>query len=298
MKKVITLAVSFILIMSVLCACGNEKLSKSDGSDDSNGVKNNNYADSEAGRSDQANAQEPLQSETIPSRKLIKNISLEIETKSYDKYIEELRDNVASIEGYIETSNEDNYSELKTFRATIRVPFGKTEGFTETVSKNATVKSRSESTNDVTEAYVDTEARIKVFKAEEESLLEILKKASSVNDLISVRERLTDVRAQIESYTAQLKSLENQTDYSTITITVTEVEREVEKEGYWSKVGNNILKGFSNIVTLITSSFAFILSAIPYLIIIAVIAVVAVIIILKAKKKKHVDNKSDESKKD
>lgn len=275
MKKLITIVFCLVLIMTVFCACGSESAT-----DNAASVNKELTA-----------VEDTLKSETLSSRKLIKNISLDIETKNYDKYIEELENNVSSIGGYIEASNEENYSNFRTFSATIRVPVNKTDGFTKAVSKNATVKRRSENIQDVTEAYIDIEARIKVFKAEEESLLEILKKAANVNDLISVRERLADVRAQIESYTAQLKSLENKTSYSTITITVCEVEREVKTEGYWSKIGNNIINGFVNIGNFITLFFAFALSAIPYLIIPAIIIIVVLVISLRYKKRKDSNNK-------
>lgn len=268
MKKIFALAICVILVMAVLCGCSGSS-------------KNKVVAKDEAYFSE-----EVLDSETITERKLIKKFTLDVETKDYDNYINSVRTAVSSNGGYIEASNESNSSDFRRFTATIRIPVEKADGFTQSVSSNATVKSRSESVEDVTEQYVDIEARIKVYKAEEESLLEILKQADNVTDLISVKERLADVRAQIESYTAQLKSLENQTDYSTITLTVTEVEREVETEGYWSEIWNNILDGFNNIGEFITALFAFLLSAAPYFIVLAIIGIIVLIIIRIVKKKK------------
>ncbi len=268
MKKIFALTIFVILITAVLCGC-SESVKKKD-------VVN---------KTDSFTVEETLDSETVTARKLIKEISLDIETKDYDNYIESVRSNVTSNGGYIETSNESNNSEFRSFNATIRIPVGKADDFTESVSNNATVKRRSENVQDVTEQYVDIEARIKVYKAEEESLIEIMKQANNVTDLLSVKERLANVRAQIESYTAQLKSLENQTDYSTITLTVTEVEREVETEGYWSEIWNNILDGFKNVGKIATILFAALLSAIPYFIVIAVIGIIVIVIIRKAKKK-------------
>ncbi len=271
MKKVITLAICVILVMVVLCGCAESS------------SKNKVYKE----EATIADSEMLLESNAIDSRKLIKEISLSVETKDYDNYIESLRNNVASNGGYIETSNESNSSDFRNFTATIRIPVEKTDGFTEVASDNVTVKRRSESVKDVTEQYVDIEARIKVYKAEEESLIEIMKQAGNVTDLLSVKESLADVRAKIESYTAQLKSLENQTDYSTITLTVYEVEREVETEGYWSRILNNVINGFKNVGKIITALFAFTLSAIPYLLIPAIITVITVIIVRYLKKKKN-----------
>lgn len=272
MKKIFALIICVILVMAVLCGCSSSK--------------NKVVLKDEASFSEGV-----LESETVTERKLIKKFTLDVETKDYDNYINSVRTAVSSNGGYIEASNESNVSDFRRFSATIRIPVEKVDGFTQSVSSNVTVKSRSESVEDVTEQYVDIEARIKVYKAEEESLIEIMKQAENVTDLISVKERLADVRAQIESYTAQLKSLENKTDYSTITLTVSEVEREVQTEGYWSNIWNNIVKGFKNVVKIITSLFAFMLSALPYFVIPAIIALIVVIIIRCFKKKKNSDKK-------
>jgi len=275
MKKIFALIICVILIMAVLCGCGNSADSE-----------NYETYDAEVDISE-----ESLDSSAIDSRKLIKEISLSVETKNYDKYIEKLRKNVVSSGGYIETSDESSDSDFRNFNATIRIPVGKTDSFTDFAVEDVTVIQHSESVKDVTEQYVDIEARIKVFKAEEESLIEIMKKADNVTDLLSVKERLADVRAQIESYTAQLKSLENSTTYSTITLTVYEVEREVKTEGYWSKISNNIVNGFKNVWKIITSIFAFVLSAIPYLVIPAIITVIVFVFARFSKKRKNSDKK-------
>ena len=81
------------------------------------------------------------------------------------------------------------------------------------------------------------------------------------------------------------------TDYSTVEITVDEVEREVESEGYWSKIWNNIIKGFKNVGKIITTVFALIISAIPYLIIPAVIVILIFVIIHFCDKKKNSNKK-------
>lgn len=269
MKKIFALVICVILVMVTLCGCGTST------SKNKVVVKDEAYF-----------PEEVLDSETITERKLIKKFTLDVETKDYDNYINSVRTAVSANGGYIESSNESNNSDFRRFTATIRIPVEKAEGFTQSVSSNVTVKSRSESVEDVTEQYVDIEARIKVYKAEEESLLEIMKQANNVTDLISVKERLADVRAQIESYTAQLKSLENQTDYSTIKLTIDEVEREVQTEGYWSGIWNNIVKGFKNVVKIITSLFAFMLSSLPYFIVPAIIAIIVFVIMRYFKKKK------------
>lgn len=276
-EKIIVLAICIVLIMTTFCGCGDTYEYDEVINDEELSL----YA--EESTSDYS---ETSESEIVTSRKLIKEVDLTVETKDYDNYIKSLRDNVTSNKGYIETFDETGDSDFRSFTATIRIPYKKTDSFTEFAATNVTVIERSESVDDVTEQYVDIEARIKVYKAEEESLIEIMKEAQNVTDLLSVKEQLTEVRAQIESYTAQLKSLENRIDYSTITITVDEVEREHESEGYWSEIWNNILDAFGNIIDFVVAVFAFILSTMPYLLVPAVIGLIVLFIIRKVRKKK------------
>ncbi|MBR6501984.1 MAG: DUF4349 domain-containing protein [Clostridia bacterium] len=275
MKKIIALVVCMIFVLATFCGCADET------------TKNKVYKEKVSLEESDVD----LETDVIDSRKLIKEISLSVETKDYDNYIANIRKNVTSSGGYIESSNEFTDDDFRSFTATIRVPVGETDSFTEFASKGVIVTERSESVEDVTEQYVDIEARIKVYEAEEESLLEIMKQADNVTDVISVEERIAAVRAQIESYTAQLKSLENQTDYCTINLDVVEVEREVENEGYWSSIWNNIVEGFEDVGDALVTLFALFLSIIPYLLVPGVATIVTLVIIRYFKKKKNSNKK-------
>ncbi len=73
---------------------------------------------------------------------------------------------------------------------------------------------------DVTTEVMDLEARLKTLKSTESQFLEILKKADSVTDTVSVYKELNQVRAEIESLEGQLKYYSTKTDYSTIRVTL------------------------------------------------------------------------------
>ncbi|UNQ73427.1 DUF4349 domain-containing protein [Infirmifilum sp. NZ] len=72
---------------------------------------------------------------------------------------------------------------------------------------------------DVTDQWVDLSARLRNLRAEEERLLQLLDKASSVSNVLQVEDRLSYVRYQIEFYDAQLRNLERSVVYATITVT-------------------------------------------------------------------------------
>ena len=74
--------------------------------------------------------------------------------------------------------------------------------------------------------YVDTETHLAALRTEQESLMRILADAETVEDLIAVQSRLSEVRYEIESYESVLRTYDDQIAMSTVTLRVQEVERE------------------------------------------------------------------------
>jgi hypothetical protein len=71
---------------------------------------------------------------------------------------------------------------------------------------------------DITEEYVDLEARLKNLRATESQYLEIMKKAYKIEDILQVQNYLSNVRAEIESMMGRMKYLKDSADMSTITV--------------------------------------------------------------------------------
>ena len=76
--------------------------------------------------------------------------------------------------------------------------------------------------------YVDVESRKKALETEQERLLELMEQAENLEDLLAIESRLSEVRYELENYGSQKRYLDNQIDYSTVYLTVTEVERITE----------------------------------------------------------------------
>ena len=75
---------------------------------------------------------------------------------------------------------------------------------------------------DVTSEVIDLEARLKTYRNTEAQLLEIQKTANNVTDTMTVYRELNTIRYQIESIESQLKYYSNRTDYSTVTVTISQ----------------------------------------------------------------------------
>jgi len=105
----------------------------------------------------------------------------------------------------------------------VRVPVAKFEEAMSEIKKLANiVKTENKTGQDVTEQYSDLTAQIRNAKAQEETYLEVLKQARSVEDILKVQERLGYIRSTIESLEGRLKYLENTTSYSTINVSLEE----------------------------------------------------------------------------
>ena len=224
--------------------------------------------------------------------KIIEYVTLNVETKTFDDFIAALNSKLAEAGGYVESSDVDGNSlnavnSRRSARFILRVPAEKKNAFTDYLSQNATVTNRQVRTENVTLAYVDTESRLAALRAEKESLEELLSRAETVNDIIVVREQLTNVIYQIESYQSRLRTYDNLIDYVTVTLNVNEVERTsvVEKQGVFDQIGTNLKNNFSDIGEGFVNFFVWLVSALPYLLLLAALVLIVILIIRAVRRK-------------
>ena len=124
------------------------------------------------------------------------------------------------------------------------------------------------------------------LETEKASLEKLLAAAETLEDIIKIQDRLTDVIYEIESYQSQLRTYDNLIDFTTITIYISEVEKVsvVEEQTVWQEIGTKLSNNFSDIGDGAVAIFVFLVSNIPYLVILGVVAGVAIMIGKKIKK--------------
>ena len=231
------------------------------------------------------------------NRKLIRTVDLEIQTKEFDTVLTSVQERVQELGGYVEQSSIDSgssyYSSYNRYSyLTVRIPSDKLDGFLENVKETANVTNISESTEDITLRYVDAESRKIALETEQSRLLELLEKAETVEDIITIESRLSEVRYQLESYTSQLRTFDNQVDYSTVHINIHEVDREtkVEPKGFWDEVKEEFGDSLYGIGNGIREFGIWFLGSSPYLVIWAIViagVVCAVKFVRKKRKQKR-----------
>ena len=172
-------------------------------------------------------------------RKLIRTVDLQVETKEYDALRVGIEEQIKQLGGYIENeysyngstiSNEyDMYgsyggSDRRYTNMTIRIPDANLDDFVTVMSGMSNVVSKTSTATDVSLQYTDLESKRDMYRAEQESLMMLLEKAETIEDITYLTSRLTDVRYNIESMERQLRLYDNQVDYATVSLRVTEVE--------------------------------------------------------------------------
>lgn len=232
---------------------------------------------------------------TQSERKLIKTVDLNVETKEFDKMMTALTEQVDALGGYIEnmeTYNGSSYASYRNTRnanMTIRIPKNHLDGFLETVSGIGNVVRKSEYVEDVTLAYVDLESHKNALRTEQTRLLELLENAGSMEDIIVIEQRLSEVRYELESMESQLRTYDNKVDYSTVYLNIDEVKEltPVQEETVWERMGNGFKSSLSDIGEGAKEFGIWFVVHIPYLVIWAVVLVVMVAVTRKFRKSRR-----------
>ena len=157
---------------------------------------------------------------------------------------------------------------VDTVSMTVRVPAAKFEEALDQIRKTAnrtiveTVKGQ-----DVTEEFIDIEARLKTQKALEEQFLEIMKRASSVEDALSVEKQIAEVRGEIEKVEGRKKFLENQSSLSTIKIRLqTPAVFSENSAGFFAQLKQAFGSGFDAALSFILILIKLAIALLPFLI--------------------------------
>ena len=241
--------------------------------------------DSEGNAQDTSNTV-PEETTATADRKLIKTVNMDVETREYDKLLSAVENKVTELGAY-NGSTYYSYRSTRNANLTIRIPKDRLEEFQNTVSELGNVTSRSENVQDVTLTYVDLQSHRDALRTEQERLLQLLEQAESVEDIITIEQRLSDVRYQLESMESQLRSYDNRVDYSTVYLYIDEVEvyTPVEEETVWERISTGFVDSLKNIGEGLKEAAIWFVIHIPYLVIWAIVIAVIVLILKKIKKR-------------
>lgn len=172
-------------------------------------------------------ANDTVKEETDADRKLIRTVQLTVETTDFDAVTAEISAKCSELGGYISSREVWGSAESTSRRwasYVVRIPAAKCDTFIENTEAVGNVTGHSEQMEDITVQYVDTAARIESLRTEQARLNELLAQAANLDDLIKLEDRLSDVRAELASYEQTQRIYDNQVDYATVRLELSEVK--------------------------------------------------------------------------
>ena len=239
--------------------------------------------------------------EISADRKLIRNVDLSFETTDFDTFTKELEQETAKLGGYVESSDLSGNESTSTRRNayyTLRIPKTQVDSFLRFAEGEANLTRKYESTQDISLQYYDTESRKKALQAEYDRLMELLAKAESVDAVIAIEQRLSEIRYQLDSFESDLRRYDNQVDYSTVTVNVSEttVLSASESSGFWSRVQANLEQNLEDLGNAAIGLLIWFLSSLPILLALGVLLFIAYRIVkaIRTHRKKQKDGKVKE----
>lgn len=225
------------------------------------------------------------------ARKIEKSAKLTMETLRYEKCTADLESLVSRYGGYLESSSiqgkrTQSSGGARTASYAVRVPAERLDAFLDAASAVGNVTEKSISGRDVTQSYVDTGAKLKTLKTEQTRLLDMMNKASDMESLLKIEQRLTEVQNQIEQLTAELKSMDSLVAFASVAVTVQEtaVLTKPAEPTFWGQLGSTLSASFHALGLTFRYLCVFLTAVLPFAAVAG--AVLAVVLILRRRMRK------------
>lgn len=224
--------------------------------------------------------------------KLVYTGSLQIQTLAYEDAAASIRAKIRAAGGFVESESEydndygwymrdssDSGGSNRTLNITARIPSDQFESFIDSLEGDGKVISRSVSAENISQIYADTQATKEALEKEEERLLDMMDRAETMEDMISVESRLSEVEQQLNQYKKSLSSMDRDVEYSTVYIDLDEVQRysdTKEEVSFTQKVRYAAEDAVSDFVEFSKGLVVFVVRYFPFLIILLVVILLLV----------------------
>jgi len=212
-------------------------------------------------------------------RKMVSNATLtvQVERDKFSVAFDQALQLADKYGGYVVTSQSHASAEegvLRNGTVTLRVPATSFTQALRDASALGKVQTRQIDSQDVTEEYVDLEARLENDRVQEKALQDLLTQAKNVNEVLQVRNVLTNLQQEMEQIQGRLKYLDEHTSFSTLTISVFEEGEQVAATGSGWGFTNALRDSVYAFVQTLNGMIVGLGGALPVLILLAVAAYV------------------------
>lgn len=296
MKKIVSLLLALMLALS-LAACSAKSASSDSASMASDSYDFNGAELPDAKYDDTASDDGAWNGQEVSSAgadlaergvKMVYTASIEMQTLEFDQAAQDIASLVESMGGYFEQKNFSNYSSSYRHASyTVRVPAEQFTDFCTQVGTLCHVTWQSDTAENISERYHDTQSRLETAQIKLERLQELLSKADNMADIITIESAISDTEYEIESLSGTLRHYDALVDYATVSLTLSETYKLDENEGAPLTFGARIARAFTNGLRdtgVFLEDLA--IGIANNLVFLAVLAALAVVVVRAVRKKK------------
>lgn len=227
---------------------------------------------------------------TVNKEMIVYRGNVSVDTLNFQESMDAFRKMVEDVDGFVdhESTTDNNNTEgeywvedaekHKTYTATIRVPSNHFKEVMNRASEFGDVRSSSSQAENVTQEYGTYGARLKVYEAEEERYLKMLKKTTDDKLALDLQKELFNVQTQIAEIRSQMTNLETDVAYSYLDVTIREVrkyeEKPVSTDTFWDRFKKTCSESLDSLQEDVEEILFGLISIWYYLIVVAIIVMV------------------------
>lgn len=224
----------------------------------------------------------------LDSQKLIYTCNINIESLEFTATQAKIQELITQYGGFVESnrlydnaygwyySSYEKTSGTLTQELTVRIPSEHYDAFVNGVSSVGKVQNKTESVQNITTQYNDTETTVKSLRAQEKRLLEMMEACNSIDDMITVERRLSEVQMQLERYQTQLNAYDADVKFSTINIVLKEVQEYtpvIEEQNFFQRLKEHLETTVEDFGDFIEWALFASIYLLPYGLIIAILVI-------------------------
>ena len=328
MKKFLSVILAIILILGICCGCGAKSadytVTEEVAWDNAMPMEEAKPAEAPAYEPEydyKAEAEEPAMmtdgtgiiaeggnTQNDFAEKIIRNAWVTVQTVGFEDSIDKVYALLEQYGAFLESSYisgksySDTYYNRQSYRNaefTIRVPKENYSALTSSLDIVGNILESNSTIQNITPQYTDVESRLKTYRTEETRLQEMMAKAETVEDMITIESRLSQVTYEIESLTSTLKNWDNKVDYCTVHLTVSEVKEIIEQapiqRSYWEEMRDGLRSSLKAVGRGFKNFFMWLVVNLPQIIVtLVVIAIVILVLVFLVKRSRKNKNKRRE----
>lgn len=234
----------------------------------------------------------PLEDMTLLEEKLVYHCNLDIETLDYPAAIASIKETISKYGGVIQSESESDsghdwyYADYYKTSGTmhnyleVRIPSKDYENFLSELDGVGKIISKSTSVDNISQKYYDTTAQIEALQIQEKNLLAMLEKCETIEDMITVEQRLSEVQYELNNLQTNRRYMDMDVAYSYVNISISEVmeyrqdSEPVRRNTFVDRLKNTIEATGRGFLYFLEAILFLVIYLAPYLLIIALICFV------------------------